>query len=133
MPTSAQHTFVIDRLDPAIDPDSADIRNAALEQGTYAKGTVLGRKTATDRLGAYANANVDGTQDARAILQYACTVDASNNVTLANEPGITRKYAPVFVGGYFFTQDLTGLDAAGVQDLNGLIIEGDLTAGILKF
>jgi hypothetical protein len=64
----------------------------------------------------YASGNTDGSQKPTGILQYACTTDASGNVspgtsTQGNEWGVTRKYGPMYVNGEFLTDDLVGFDA----------------------
>lgn len=136
MPTSATHTFSpgTKRVDPVIAPDLAVEYNVPIKaSSTLAQGTMLGRVTATGAYAAYATGAADGTETARCILQYAVTTDASGNVTLEGELGVTRKTAPVWIAGFFATEDLTGLDAAGVVDLAGSVVVGDTTTGILKF
>lgn len=136
MPTSAQHTFSpgAKRVDPVLVPELAVEYNVPLKASTtFAQGTVLGKKTADGLYQAYADAAADGSQTALCILQYACSTDASSNITIEGEWGVTRKEAPVWVAGYFATEDLTGLDAAGVVDLGGSVIVGNTTTGILKF
>lgn len=136
MPTAATNTYTIDRLDPYANAERATLIHIGLAQGTYAKGTVLGELTATaGRYAAYNNAAVDGTETAKGILQYACTVDASNNITIANENNVTRKSAPMYAFGsgvWFKSEDLTGMNAAGLTDAGGSIIAGNLTTGILS-
>lgn len=136
MPTSATHTFSpgAKRVDPVLVPELAVEYNVPLKASTtFAQGTVLGKKTADGKYQAYATGASDGSETALCILQYACVTDASGNVTIEGEWGVTRKEAPVWVAGYFATEDLTGLDAAGVVDLGGSLIVGDTTTGILKF
>jgi hypothetical protein len=74
----------------------------------------------------YVDANSDGTQIAKAILQFPVTVDTFGRHTVGG--GLTGQWsysAPMYIAGYFRTADLTGLDAAGVADL-GRIVEGSI-------
>lgn len=133
MAASPSQTYSASRLDPAFRPDLAPVIDVALAASqTLAKGTVLGRVTATGAYKAYASGNSDGSQTAKVILQYSVTVDGSGNITIEGEWGITRKTAPVFVAGYFRTEDLTGLDAGGVTNLGGCVVKGDLTTGLVR-
>jgi hypothetical protein len=132
MPTSALDTFSAQKLEPAIVADQAVTVGVPMVAAvaTVAKGTVLGMVTASKLFKAYANANVDGSEVAKVIAMYDFTVDVSGNVFLSHEKSVARKLAPAYCEGYFRTEDLTGLDAAGVADL-GRIVSGDLTAGLL--
>lgn len=133
MPTSATLSFSQDRIQPARAPETAVPHNYALVSGTYAKGTLIGRVTATGYYGPYNDAASDGTETARAILEYACTVDSSHNVTIgsSSEWGQTLPTAPCYIGGYFACEDIPNLNADAVTDL-GRIVEGNITTGILR-
>lgn len=85
------------------------------------------------RFKAYAATNADGSQVARLILQYACTVDVSNKVTLTGEWGNTYDYAPAYWRGTFRAEDLVGLDNKAVNGLGGRILRGTTAAGIFTF
>lgn len=87
---------------------------------------------------AYNQYNTDGSQVARAILPYDVQTDGSGNITLSStanqaggEFGQQYKTVDVYVGGYFNTADLTGLDAKAVSDL-GKIAQGTIAAGLLR-
>jgi hypothetical protein len=133
MPTTATLSFSQDRIQPARAPEHAVPWNYALVSGTYAKGTLIGRVTATGYYGPYNNAASDGTEVARAILEYACVVDSAHLVTIGagSEWGQTLPTAPAYVGGYFACEDIPNLDASAVTDL-GRIVEGNSTTGILR-
>ena len=135
MPTIATTTFAGAKLEPAIAPLRSVHQAFPMTTGTYARGTVIGQVTATSRWRAYATGNVDGSQTARAVLMYACVVDAGGNVflgdTAASAWGESYTTAPGYAGGYFFTTDLVGLDAGAVTSL-GKIFDGVLAAGILR-
>jgi len=137
MPAAAQDTYAIsaNRLDPILDAEEASLININIGPSlTLARGTVMGETTATPGLfKPYASGNVDGTQIPKGVLQYACTTDASSNITIANEFGVTQKAAPLYVSGIFKTTDLTGLDANAVAVLQGRYITGVLADGILAF
>lgn len=136
MPTAPKHTFTNDCIDPVYADVPAPMQNVALSDGTYAKGTVLGELTATPgTFAAYADAAVDGTGVAKAILKYACVV-ASGLISQASGGGPfgeSRLYAPVYFGGAFRTSELTGFDAAALADLNGHLANGTVAAGIVVF
>lgn len=130
MPTTPQHTFTNLKLEPGIAPEIAKTMAIALTSGTYARGQVLGQVTATERFAPYDDGTADGRDVAKVILQYACTVDSDNNVSIADEWGSTRKTAPAYFHGAFKTEDLTGLDANAVADL-GRLISGTTSTGLL--
>lgn len=138
MPTAATTTFTEDCIDPVYPDVPAPMQNVKLSDGTYAKGTVLGELTATPgTFAAYADANVDGTGVAKAILKYAVVV-ASGLVTIGTASGggpfgQTKTHAPVYFGGAFRTSELTGFDAAALADLNGHLANGSVSSGILVF
>lgn len=132
MPTTATDTYTGDRLVPLIAPEEARRLHVSLAVGTYAKGTLLGEVTATPgTYRAYADANTDGSQTARAILEYAVTADASGNITALGDRGPTTKTTPAYRGGTFQATDLVGLDAAAVADLGAHFLEGGVAGGII--
>lgn len=136
MPTSAIATFGAGRVDPIKDWEDANVEVVNLKASTtFAAGTVIGEITASPgTYGAYASGNVDGTQNPVGILQYACVVDASGNITFGAGPagtsewGETYKGAPMYRSGEFSCADLTGLDANAVTKL-GRLVQGTTSAG----
>lgn len=131
MASSALNTFTNVGLEPHIREDLAvEIPVSDFVDGTYAKGTVLGKVTANGKYKAYANANSDGSEVAKLILRYAIVV-ASGVITGLGSQGEASLSAPAFVGGFFRSEDLTGLDAAGLADFGGRIVYGDLTTGLV--
>lgn len=137
MPTTAITTFsASNRLDPLFDFEELDILNVSLAPSTtYAKGTVLGEITATPgTYKAYASGNVDGSQNPAGLLQYGVTTDASGAAVLIGEQGATQKFFPMIMpcGAYFKCADLVGLDANAVTKLAAVIVEGTVSAGIVK-
>lgn len=76
----------------------------------------------------------DGTQLAIGIMPYDVITDANGRVvpgdTTPGEFGQTYNDAPVFVKGYFWTQDLTGLDSVAVSQL-GRLVTGTLANGVI--
>lgn len=80
---------------------------------------------------AYNSGNTDGTQTAKGILMYSCTVDALGNVSY----GAVRTYrgTPMWYKGTFATDDLVGLDAGAVTNLGGHLLKGTTTSGKLSF
>lgn len=137
MPTTAQHTFsASSRLDPLFRPEDEKIIHVALTVSTtYARGQVVGEVTATPgTYKLYATAAVDGSGTARGVLKYGCSTDASGNITIMGEWGTTHKTAPMIMpgSGLYKTSELTGMDADAVVDLKAVLVQGDLTSGILK-
>jgi hypothetical protein len=124
------------RLQPAMWPEDARWTAARFTTSvTIARGTVLGKITATGVLAAYANANSDGTETAVAIAMYDMKTDANGRVyfvsgsTAAVETAEVKSFltAPVYIAGTFDAADLTGEDANALTDFkastlfNGLI------------
>jgi hypothetical protein len=110
---------------------------AGLTGGTSPTATIAHTTTGavdTGTFGAYASGNSDGTQNPKGILQYACTVDASGNITVATEvPGFTEKCVPMYRSGTFRCEELVGLDATAVTRLVGLVTMGNTSAGLFSF
>lgn len=76
-----------------------------------AKGTVLGRITASGLYSAYNNGNSDGTEVADGILKDV--VNASSTGTNQDTE------SAMYVEGAFLEDQLTGLDSNAKTDLNG--------------
>lgn len=137
MPTTPTNTFTGIGLIPAVPPSTypAPVIHVAFKPSiTIAAGTLLGKVTATGKYAAYNNANSDGTETAVPLVTvYAITTDASGNVTSLDERGIAQPTGPVYTGGMFRSEDLTGFDAAGMTDIKGVIVTGNLTTGMIKF
>jgi hypothetical protein len=136
MPTSATNTYsAAAKLQPYIDPENA--REIEVNLGnslTLAKGTLLGEVTATPGVfKAYASGNSDGSQVPKAILSYSVTTDGSGNVTLANDQGVVRKYAPAYYCGTFATGDLVGLDANAITVMGARLVMGTTSSGVVRF
>lgn len=127
----ASNTFSVSRLDPAEAKGAANILNGAMTDGIYLRGTVLGIVTATNKYKAYASANADGSQNACALLQYPCTV-AAGKVTIEGDRAPKYDAAPMYTTGQFRTEDLVGLDANALINLNATVVNGTLLAGILR-
>jgi hypothetical protein len=127
-------TYNATKLKPYADPDSAVTESVPFSASkTIAKGTVLGQVTSSGKYEAYDPAGSTGVEVARAIAEYDITTDASSNVTVANEVGVTYKTAPIYIGGMFRTTELTGLDDDAVEQLGGLVTQGTIADGVLKF
>lgn len=135
MPTSASTRYSVRKLEPAAPAPDAVTDNVPMVEGTYSRGELLGQVTASKKFTAYDNAASDGSQTARVIMMYDCAVDSSGNVTLGaatggGEFGETLPLAPVYTAGPFRSEELVGLDSAGVADL-GRLVTGDTTSGLL--
>lgn len=81
-----------------------------------AKGTVLGRITASGLYGAYNDGNSDGTEVASGVL--ASAVNSSS--TGQNRP----VDSPMHIGGAFYEDQLVGVDAAAIVDLKARSVPG---------
>ncbi len=84
---------------------------------------------------AYDDGASNGLQVARGILVNGVTTDAFGRVILGDtNPGENNNQnftAEVYVGGFFNTALLTGLDANGISDM-GRLVYGTAAAGIIK-
>ena len=129
MPTSATVTFTNDQLLPAFPSDPPVISVPMAPSLDLPAGTVLGLITADGVYAAYDDGNADGTEVARGILQHEVVTDASGKIAV--EFGDTSGNAPMFLGGIFRAEDLTGMDAAALTDMGGRNPVGDLTTGIV--
>lgn len=122
-------TFQNTKLEPARPEDARTEAVPFSASKTIAKGTVLGRVTATNKWDAYDDASITGLAVARGIAQYSFVTDSSGNVffgtSAASEQGNSELTAPIYVSGDFFVADLTGLDANGLADMKGWIVYGD--------
>jgi hypothetical protein len=82
----------------------------------------------------YATGNTDGSGVAKAILQYACTVNGSGKISVNSEHGFTYKTISAFVRGVFRTTDIIGLDSDALADLGANFRSGSLAAGgVIQF
>jgi hypothetical protein len=137
VPTTPQHTFSNNnQVRPFFNADDEHIINVKLSPSlTIAKGTILGEVSADPGTYApYASANSNGTQNPKLILTQSVVTDASSNVTRAGEHGATVKHAPAYnPRGTWRTQDLVGLDAGALAALQGALVQGDLTTGLVRF
>lgn len=121
MPTTLD-TYAATKLEPAEFPEDARVDAASLAPSlTLAKGTVLGKITATGKLAAYANANVNGTETAVAILVYDTATDANGkhyygNSALPSALNLPHNDTSIYIAGTFDPALLVGLDAPARVD-----------------
>lgn len=122
-------TFLGTKLEPYQNPQ--DVRTISVVLGanlTLAQGTTLGRKTADGKFYAYNDANADGTEVARGLLPVAVKTDGSGNISLSDtvstggDQGETYPGIAMYVGGTFLYDDVVGMDANGLADLQGKIL-----------
>lgn len=142
MPTTALFTFGVGILVPLKNPlFGTNTEVLQLKPSTtFLAGTLVGEITATPGVyGAYAAANVDGTQNPTHILQYSCVTDALGNVTFGGGPAGTSEWsqtskgAPAFRSGYFNCADLVGLDANVITIKRATLTQGTVLAGHVMF
>jgi hypothetical protein len=110
---------------------------------TLAGGTTPGAAIAQTTIGAsnaglfkpYAHGNTDGSQVAKALLEYGCTVDAMGAIVISNELlGFSEPSVPAYYEGYFRTEHLVGLPTLAqmaVDFPNAFLRSGDLSSGLL--
>ncbi len=135
MPTTALNTYNAGlKLQPFMNPKEAQEIVVQLGNSlTLAAGTLLGEVTATPNVfRAYASGNVDGSQVPKVILSYPVTTDASGNISIANEFGVTRKSCPAYYKGTFATGDLVGLDANAVTVMGSRLAIGTTSSGVIQ-
>lgn len=131
MPTTAVWTFSRNKLMPLYgEKDAKRMSVALIASTTFAQGTILGEVTASPgTYGPYASGHVDGTQVAKCVLEYACSTDASGNITVDGEWAVTRKVVSAFLpnqGLAYSLGDLTGLDATALTALGGSLAQGSI-------
>lgn len=79
----------------------------------------------------YVNGGSNGAGTAKTIAMYDFTTDQTGAVSVANEEGTTRRLAPVYLSGWFRTEDLVNLDATAAGNL-GRVVLGSVTNGLLR-
>lgn len=104
----------------------------------YKKGTILGKVTASGLYDTYADSDTTtGLGVAAVILERDISVDVNGLITyastagLAGELGVQDLTALVYTRGYFRSESLVGLDAAGLTDMGGRVLMGTITAGVV--
>ena len=110
----------------------------ALTGGTSPAATVAHTTTGATAgtYTAYASGNSDGSQTAKALLPWDIVTDSAGLITIGSqggggEWGETWRTIEVYVGGYFATDFLTGLDSTAVGHL-GKLVSGTLAKGLLR-
>lgn len=135
MPTNPTtiSTPTVDRLQPAAYPE--DARTYAVQMApnlNLAKGTVVGKITASGLISEYDNTNDDGTETAVGILVHDVQTDADGNVfygssAVASISNPARQSTPIYTSGTFNPSNLTGWDANAVTDLGArTLVSGDV-------
>jgi hypothetical protein len=108
------------------------VTSAVTGGGSIAMAQTTAGVPGPGKYGAYVDANSDGTGVFVGFLKYACTVANDGRILIGynqdNAPGLELT-APIYVGGYFHTADVTGFDAAALADVYGHFVEGTLAAG----
>jgi hypothetical protein len=127
MPTTLS-TFNPTKLEPIEFPEDARIEAVVMGASlTVARGTVLGKVTATNKHAAYNDALTNGVEVATCIAVYDFVTDASGNVYLgtsavASEMNLPHATAPVYVAGVFNSSELTGWNAAAAVDFHARLL-----------
>lgn len=80
---------------------------------------------------------VSSANVAAALLEYDCRTDAQGNIALSTDSNTmerqeTYENASAFYSGDFRTSDLVGLNAKAIADLQGKLINGNISTGILS-
>lgn len=132
MPTTALNTYVDNKLIPSRHPELALQEPFQMTPSTtFTKGMALAIVTATGKVGIYADAGAGGLGVFRGLCPFACVSDSAGNITVqgGNILAGTRDTIPVWIAGFFFSADISGVDAAALADVAGHIVWGDLTTG----
>lgn len=109
----------------------------ALTGGTNPTVTIA-NTTAGTTAGTYAAyVGGGGTDPAVGICEYTVTSRADGTIhvgeTIDADSGEALPSVPMYVNGWFACEDLIGLDAGAVADLNGSLTAGNTSTGVLKF
>lgn len=147
MPTTAAVTFTNQKLEAAFhDEFTVHFPGKLAASTVYQRGSLLGESVATPGTFApYVAAGSDGSNKINAICPYACATDASGNITLGTvaagggEFGQTYPSIDLYIGGWFFAQDIPqsgvgGIDAAAVDGAHGFLQlrQGTIASGLVK-
>src|SRR5207247_2338692 len=91
---------------------------------------------------AYASGNVDGSQNPKMVLEYACATDANGLITFGDvstgeEYGQKHLTAPAFSFGDFRSEDLPqsgvgAIDATAITNGLGRLLEGSVVTGQVR-
>jgi len=137
MPTVVQSYWSATRLQPLYRPGQTQQISVKLPASvTYPAGQVLGEVTATPGVyKAYLAAATDGSQNPMVLLEYSCTTDAAGNISQGGDFGQVYSSTPAYMPTNLsvLAAELTGLDAAGLSKMGGVILEGTITSGTILF
>lgn len=138
MPTTVSNTYVENVGTPSQRPELATMErrkmtvSLTLDPGAGKYFIAVGIVTSTGKVSNYDDANSPaGIGVCKGLLPVKAVSDSSGNITIGGGTvtGQTQKDIAYYTGGYFLTAEITGLDAAGLADLGGHLIWGDLTTG----
>lgn len=109
--------------------------NSSLTGGTASVAHTTTGQT-KGALKAYNSSNSDGSETAIGLLQYDLVTDQQGTAYLGSSfVGGVSQYselaAQVFIRGYFYTNQLTGLDSTAVSAL-GRLVNGTVSDGVLE-
>ena len=135
------HTWTFQGALAGMPIDPPTLLTNGLTGGTAPAGAVA--QTTTGRtantLALYADANSNGTETAIAIAPWAMKTDAKGRITLSggaagagDQWGTQHEQIDFYVQGFFRSQELSGLDAAAVAQNNLSLVEGSITAGVVR-
>lgn len=140
MATTPITTFSGQKLEPYfadLKPVMMAVRISASQ--TLVRGTILGQVTSGGLFQAYSDADSPaGVGVARCILPFDIISDAAGLLTYGTTAGSSGEFGEkkltveVYIGQIVLrAEDLTGLDANGLADLQGRIPAGTISAGII--
>ena len=122
------------KLEPAMDPkDTLRISGRFPALVNLPVGAVVGELTAQPgHYNLYAAGNSDGTQVAVGVLEYRVETDATGCIIkrLGVFPDVQHT-SPIYVKGFFRTNQLTGLDTNAASQM-GRLIQGTVATGIIS-
>lgn len=138
MPLTPVRTYDAAEVLPLEGEDAPQLALPFAPSDFYPAGIALAWITADNVLAAYDDNHNDGTQVWPGLInRYDVSTDADGQITRGpqtggDEHGLTQTTSPVYIGGTFKTEDLSGLDSNGLADAHARVIVGDLTTGLVR-
>jgi hypothetical protein len=108
------------------------VASTTLDPGSSPKKFIaVALVSASKKLAAYNDGNSDGTQVCKGLLPCKAVSDSVGKISVngGSMQGYVQDTVAAYTGGYFFTAEITGLDANGLADLGGHLVWGDFTTG----
>ena len=117
-----------------VEVDTMSVTDATSGSGHSVAAAVVtdGDPGAHGTFAPYSHDNTDGTQHAKCILRYACTVSSGVVTGISDWGAQSVNAVPAFMRGFFRTEQLVGMDDAALTDLHATVVQGDLGSGVVR-